>query len=151
MKLIRSLFAATVLAAAASPAFAQLNPNATTSTDRLTTVSGGPFSPYGTYTGRLLQTPGQPVIDMWCDDFNHGLSLNNPFDINVTRFDASAAAFNSRTRFGYAALDSYKKAAYLTQFFTGLTNALDVQALHNTIWHLFTPGAPGTTLPGEAT
>ena len=149
MKLIRSLLAATMIAAVATPAVAQFDKNSTTSTDQLRLVSSGPYSPYGTYTGRLLQSPGQPIIDMWCDDFTHNFQQNRL--INVTRFDASQTDFDARTRFGYAKLDDYKKAAYLTQFFAGLTNAAQVQDLHSAIWHLMTPGAPGAIRPGEAT
>jgi hypothetical protein len=148
MKLIRSLFAATLFAAAATPAVAQFDPFSTTSSDQLHLVSSGPFSPYGTYRGQLLQSPGQPVIDIWCDDFVNHFDDNTL--INVTRFDAGQTAFDTRTRFGYANLNNYMKAAYLTQFFGGLSNASDVQDLHFTIWHLLTPAQPNTVRPGEA-
>jgi hypothetical protein len=148
MKLLRSLLAATVLSAVSLPAAAQLDPNATTSNDQVKLVSSGPYSPFGTYTGRLMQTPGQPVIDMWCIDFNHGF-VNNLI-VDVTRLDASQADMDARTRFGYLSLDNYKKAAYLTQFFAGLTVASSVQDLHFAIWHVLNPNQPNTVRPGEA-
>lgn len=148
MKLLRSLFAAMALSAVATPAFAQLDANQTTSTDQLKLLSTGPYSPYGLYTGRLLQSIGMPVIDMWCDDFSNRIALGGTYNINVTRFDASVNDLNNRTRFGFANLDNYKKAAYLGSFFAGLTNASDVQDLHFTIWRQF--GAnPGAIRPGE--
>ncbi len=148
MKLIRPLFVVALLAAVASPTAAQFDENSQLSNDQLQLVSSGPYSPFGTYSARLLQSPGLPVIDLWCVDFNHHF-INNGF-VDVTRFDASAADFNARTRFGYASLDNYKKAAYLTQFFAGLTVAASVQDLHYAIWHVLNPSQPTTGRPGEA-
>ncbi len=149
MKLIRSLFAASVLLAVSTPAFAQFNRFATTSTDQLHITNTGPYSPYGTYHAQLLLTPGTPAIDIWCDDFTH--NLKQDLVVDVTRFDAPAGVFDTRTRFGSGQLTNYLKAAYLTQFFSGLTNPSDVQDLHYAIWHLFDTGQPTTTRPGEVT
>jgi len=148
MKLVRPSFVVALFAAVASPAAAQFDENSQLSQDQLQLVSSGPYSPFGTYSARLLQSPGLPVIDLWCVDFNHHF-INNGF-VDVTRFDASAADFNARTRFGYASLDNYKKAAYLTQFFAGLTVAASVQDLHYAIWHVLNPSQPTTGRPGEA-
>jgi len=148
MKLIRPFFAVALLVAVASPAVAQFNPNSQLSNDQLQLASAGPFDPFGTYSMRLLQSPGLPVVDMWCVDFNHHF-VNNSL-VDITRFDASATDFNARTRFGYASLDNYKKAAYLTQFFAGLTVAASVQDLHYAIWHVLNPNQPGSNRAGEA-
>jgi len=148
MKLIRPSFVVALFAAAASPAAAQFDPNAQLSQDQIQLVTAGPYSPFGTYSVRLLQSPGLPVIDLLCVDFNHHF-INNSL-VDVTRFDADAADFNARTRFGYASLDNYKKAAYLTQFFAGLTVAASVQDLHYAIWHVLNPSQPNTNRPGEA-
>jgi len=148
MKLIRPSFVVALLAAVASPAVAQFDENSQLSNDQLQLVSAGPFDPFGTYSMRLLQSPGLPVVDLWCVDFNHHF-INNSF-VDITRFDASATDFNARTRFGYASLDNYKKAAYLTQFFAGLTVATSVQDLHYAIWHVLNPSQPTTNRPGEA-
>lgn len=148
MKLIRPFLTVALLSVVASPAVAQLDPYSQTSQDKLQLVTSGPFRPYGTYQAKLLQSPGQPVIDMWCVDFNHRFIDNKVMD--VTRFDASESDFNARTRFGYASLDNYKKAAYLTQYFNGLTLATDVQDLHYAIWHVLSSTQPPTTRPGEA-
>jgi hypothetical protein len=148
MKLIRPLFALALLSGVASTAGAQWDQNTQLSQDKLQLVSAGPYSPFGTYSARLLQSPGLPVVDIWCVDFSNNFANNRTY--NFTRFDAGQSDFDSRTRFGYNSLDNYKKAAYLTQFFNGLTQATDVQDLHFAIWHVLNPSAPTNTRPGEA-
>jgi len=139
MKLLRSLLAPVALVAFASPVFAQFNPNATSSTDVALWLGAGLNRPV-----QMTQAPGQPVLDAFCVDFQNHV-LTNPDPINITRFDASAAIFNANTRFGFANLDNYKKAAYLTQFFA-VSGPLTGD-LHVTIWHLFTPGDPSVVVP----
>src|SRR5678816_3956252 len=111
MKLLRSLLAPVALVAFASPAFAQFNPGATSSTDIALFLGSGLNRPV-----QMTQAPGQPILDAFCVDFSNHV-VTNPEPINITRFDATAAEFNANTRFGFANLDNYKKAAYLTQFF----------------------------------
>jgi hypothetical protein len=153
MKLSRTLLSGVVALAFASPVLAQFNPNVTTSSDIFHLTSDGPYAiggiKYGTYHGQLLQSPGMPIIDVWCDDFSNHFAQDKA--VNLTRFDAGQVAFDSRTRFGFNNLDNYKKAAYLTQFFATTTVTTDVQALHYAIWHLLTPGAPsGPPVAGAA-
>lgn len=150
MKLARVLLAAVAVASITQSASAQFNANATTSSDIVKITSFGPFDPYGVYTGQLLASPGQPTVDLLCNDFVNGVLINTPWNANFTRLDAGAAAFDARTRFGSAAFVGYQKAAYLTNFFAGLTNPQAVLDLHSTIWHLLTPGVPSTIQPGEA-
>jgi hypothetical protein len=138
MKLLRSLLAPVALVAFASPAFAQFNPNATSSTDVALFLGAGLNRPI-----QMTQAPGQPILDAFCVDFQNHVNTN-PEAVNITRFDASAAEFNANTRFGFANLDNYKKAAYLTQFFS-VSGPLTGD-LHVTIWHLFTPNSPAVTI-----
>lgn len=151
MKLARILLAAVAATSITQAASAQFDPNAPTSSDVLNVTNFGPYSPYGMYQGQLLSSPGQPTVDLLCDDFLHTVAGNTPFAVNITRFDAGASAFDSRTRFGSAAFTNgaYLKAAYLSNFFAGLSNPSAVQDLHSAIWHLFTPAAPAAILPGE--
>jgi len=147
MKALKSLLMLAVVAAA--PAQAQVfDPNSTTSSENSIITSTGPFSPYGTYTMQLLATPGQPTIDVWCVDFLNGLNPD-PAVHNFTRFDASSTDLDTRTRFGSANLDNYKKAAVLAGYLRTATIA-DVQDIHYALWHLFTPGQPNSVRPGEA-
>jgi hypothetical protein len=129
------------------PAAAQFNPNATTSSDELKILSTGPFSPVGTYTGQLLASPGQPMLDIWCNDFFNG--IQSPQVVNVTRFDASVADFNARTRFGHANWDNYRKAAVLATYLRVAPNVDIATDIHWALWRFF--GAnPGAVRLGEA-
>lgn len=116
-------------------------PGQLTSADRLDLVSSGPYSPYGTYTGQFLNSPGQPTIDIWCVDFLNGVA-GLPVDVNITSLAASATDLNVNTRYGASFLDQYKKAAYLTQFFATAGSQTVARDIHCTIWQLFSPG-PG--------
>ncbi|HEU5217618.1 MAG TPA: hypothetical protein VFU23_03115, partial [Gemmatimonadales bacterium] len=150
MKLARILLAAVAVGAVTQSASAQFNPGATTSQDILKVTSFGPFNPYGIYTGQLMASPGQPTVDLLCDDFLHHISFNTPYAVNITRYDAGAAALDARTLYGSTKLNQYMQAAYLSNYFAGLSNASVVQDLNFAIGHLFTPAAPNTTRAGEA-
>ena len=150
-KFLRSLLAPVAALAIASPAVAQFNPNSTTSQDHALIADAG-----GTHVNpiQFLDALGQPIFDGFCIDFSNFVSKTQPIFVNITRFDASAAAFLANTRFGIGVdgitLDNYLKAAWLTQFFNpilGLTTQqrLDLQFA---IWNQFTPGAPPST-PGS--
>jgi len=145
MKLLRSftLGAALVAAALVSPrdAAAQFSPGQLTSSDHAAIVGFGPYSPYGTYSAQMLNSPGQPVLDAWCIDFLNGIN-GYPVDVNMTSLEASAGDLDARTRYGSANLASYQKAAYLTQFFAGATTQAEAKDIHCTIWQLFNAG-PG--------
>lgn len=145
MKLLRSLLTPVAALAIASPALAQFDPNQKTSTDVALWLNTQLSAPI-----QMTQAPGQPILDAFCTDFVNGVHTN-PEAVNITRFDADAADFNANTRFGYAKLDSYKKAAWLTQFLNpsfGFTGS-EIADLRFTIWHLFT-SVPLPARPGEA-
>lgn len=144
------LLAVVAVGALARPAVAQFNPNTTTSTDIVKITSFGPFDPYGVYKGKLMASPGTPTVDLLCDDFVGKAHFNVPYNVDITRYDATSAQFNTNTKFGFAAFTSYEKAAFLSNYFAGLTNAGVVQDLNSAIWHLFTPAQPSGVRAGES-
>lgn len=144
MKLLRTFVApVAALAIAASPAFGQFDQNKTSSSDVAFWVNTHLHAPI-----QMTQAPGQPILDAFCIDYQNSVHVN-PTPVNLTRLDASATDFNNNTRFGYAKLDSYMKAAWLVQFFSPVYNVDPVvtRDFQYTLWHLFTnqptPGRPG--------
>ncbi len=144
------LLAVAAVTSIAQSASAQFNPLAQTSSDVVNMTNFSPFAPYGMYQGKLMSTPGQPTVDLLCIDFLNSVVGNTPYAANITRFDAGASAFNTRTRFGALGNGTYLKAAYLSNFFSGLTDPSAVQDLNYAIWRLFTPSQPPTVRAGEA-
>jgi len=107
----------------------------------------------GTYHATLLNTPGQPVIDVWCNDYAHNIGNPQPLAANFTSYFANTGDFDARTRFGTGYMSQYMQAAYLTQFFSTVGSlpggAATVQEeqdnLHHTLWNLFPGHAPLST------
>jgi hypothetical protein len=133
MSMSRSLLPTLVAAATlAAPAH-------TTEIVRLTNV--GNVEAHGTFVGpfqgMILSQPGTPTIDMFCVDFAHRIHLGQEWEANFSRLDGDLGD----TRAGNAALDDYRRAAWLaTQFAgTGTDNWADI---HATIWQLFYAAAP---------
>ena len=147
-KFLRSLLAPVAALAIASPAVAQFDPAATTSTDHVLVADAG-----GTHVNPItfLDALGQPTYDGFCIDFSNFVSKTQPIFSNITRFDASAAAFLANTRFGIGVdgitLDNYLKAAWLTQFFNPILGLTTQQRsdLQIAIWRQFT-NAPASTV-----
>jgi hypothetical protein len=147
MKLLRSLLTPVAALAIASPVLAQFDPNQTHSTDVANYLDH--FVVHSQI--QMTQAPGLPILDAFCVDFNNAVnSVQDP--VNLTRFDAGSAAFNQYTRFGYAKIDAYMQAAWLSQFFDSSTlpQSATSRDLSFAIWHLFTPAQPNFTRPGEA-
>ena len=87
---------------------------------------------------RLLQSPGLPVVDMWCIDFNHHFIPNMLVDI--TRFDASAR-LQCPDSLRLRQPGQLQEGCVPHPFFAGFTVAAQ-SGLHFAIWHVLNPNQP---------
>lgn len=126
------LFLGAASFAAPSNASAQFNPGQLLSDDHISVAGSGT----GTYTAQFHNSPGSPVIDVWCVDFLNGLG-GYPADVNLTSLGAAAGDLDVRTRYGSSFLSSYQRAAYLIPFLASAPDAVTRKDIHCTIWQLF--------------
>jgi hypothetical protein len=106
----------------------------------------GPSSPavtgYGYYvgpfSGTVTSNPTLPTINLFCVDVLNSISWGFQWTANVT-----SLALNSigNTRHGTAALDSYRKAAWLTTQY-GATSTNQWAGIQAAVWNLLNPGTP---------
>lgn len=104
--------------------------------------SGGPVASNGVrvgpYQAQALSLPGQPVMDIYCVDFLHGIRGGTVWDANMSQMSGDL----SNTRFGNAFRSRYQKAAWLSMQFSN-TDEAEWGGLHSAIWNIMTPGHPG--------
>jgi hypothetical protein len=137
MKALRLLAAGLVLAATASPAVAQhtltlTNPGSTTMSTSRGTVYISP------YEGKI-DGPGTPTIDIYCVDYMHWATVNNPWNVNIARLGAGELG---TTRGGESMLAQYQQSAWLTMQFEGTTKDQQ-RAIQSAIWQVMgSSGAP---------
>ncbi|HWP37666.1 MAG TPA: PEP-CTERM sorting domain-containing protein [Gemmatimonadales bacterium] len=146
----RLVLAVIALATAALPAAAQtrqvtLNRAWSWGATSGTTYGGVYIGPYG------ASSPGMPNFDVFCVDFLHAASLNNPWTARFTSL-ADQSGVETGTRFGRMGVSDvvtkYRRAAWLaTQFATNGGWA----GIHQAIWYQFTPGSPTWTGTGYET
>jgi hypothetical protein len=106
----------------------------------------GPSSPavtgYGYYvgpfSGTVTSNPTLPTISLFCVDVLNSISWNTTWNANVTSLSLSNIG---NTRHGTGALDSYRKAAWLTTQYA-LNSTTQWAGIQAAIWNLLNPGAP---------
>lgn len=137
MKLLRSFVVLTVLGLCATPLAAQ---------EKFTFVSSTPYGAHngwgarvGFYSGILGADPGAPVMDVVCVDYLHFVTASM-WNVNVSSLSGSLTNTYGYGLFGAAALDQYKKAAWLaTQFIPGVNDA-QWDEIHGAIWYVMSGG-----------
>lgn len=109
-------------------------------------LSGSSVSAFGVSVGTYKGQLDGKNVDVWCVDFVNHISAGNQFYVNKSGLGGGGNPVDlSKTRFGNANLNNYRKAAWLsTQFFAVTANSTNWGAIHAAIWHLTTPNAPNT-------
>jgi PEP-CTERM motif len=143
MKLLRSLtLAATLLVVGTAAATAQQQ--------NLQFKSGGSVAYNGVYVGPyqawVTSMPGQPVIDIFCVDYAHEISVGQTWTANFTNL---ATGDLTQTRLGFglsgAALAQvqarYQMTAWLASQFM-VTPTSQWGDIDYAIWNVTTPGTP---------
>jgi hypothetical protein len=136
-----------------------------------TSVTFKSASPYGTWTGfgvyvgpyslqfnpsPFSALPGQPIVDAFCVDFGHEVSIGQSWDARMTSM-ADLDGIHSNTRQGVLipgdvqmAQRNYLAAAWLaTQMMKPTTSKSDWQWYHGAIWHIMGAGSNEALDPGE--
>lgn len=111
------------------------------------TVGSGTESVYiGAYYAKMLAEPGQPTVDIYCDDFTHSISLNQEW---TARFTNLGSGDLSLTRWGGLGVSNvqqkYMEAAWLVLQFNAQPTT-EWAAIHSAIWNIFTPGTPSISV-----
>lgn len=105
------------------------------------TVGSGTESVYiGAYYAKMLAEPGQPTVDVFCEDFSHSISLNQEW---TARFTNLGTGNLLDTRWGAlgANQQQYMEAAWLVLQFNAQPTT-EWAGIHSAIWNIFTPGTP---------
>lgn len=145
MRVLRSLSLVTALstATAADAQTVQLQfPSGPTAP--AVTVAGfflGPFS------ATLLSDPTLPTVSIFCVDLLNAVNWGQQWQANVSNLGQTNL---SATRAGSGALDSYRKAAWLTSQLSPSTDPVARAEIHAAIWSLFTPGISVAGFTGQS-
>jgi hypothetical protein len=145
MKLLRSLTLAAALLVVGSAV-------ATAQQENLKFKSGGSVAYNGVYVGPyqawVTSMPGQPVIDIFCVDYAHEVSIGQTWTANFTNLGSGDLTL---TRLGYGlsgnpfalaqAQARYQMTAWLASQFA-VRPTTDWGDLDYAIWNVTTPGTP---------
>lgn len=92
----------------------------------------------GPFWGTLLSDPTRPTINLFCVDILNPVSWGLEWRANTTSL---AGTDLSNTRHGTAALDKYRKAAWLSSQFA-LNGHSDWDGIQAAMWNVLNPGSP---------
>jgi len=141
-KMLRGMLMLGVLAGLAVPTSAQVQ-------RRMKLLSAKPYGTVtgwgvyvGPYRGAMISEPGSPQIDIFCVDFNNGISINQEWNANFWGLSGDISSTRFGALYGAAAQLKYKQAAWLSSQFSVQPQS-EWQYIHAAIWQTMTcPAGP---------
>ncbi len=91
----------------------------------------------GPFSGTVTSNPTLPTINLFCVDVLNSITWGYQWLANVTPLSLNSIG---NTRHGTAALDNYRKAAWLTTQYGSNTNQW--KGIQAAVWNLLNPGSP---------
>lgn len=147
-KLLRGILMLVVLAAVAAPASAQVRMKMLSANPYGTVTGWGVY--VGPYRGAMISEPGSPQIDIFCVDFNNGISIGQEWNANFWGLSGDLSSTRFGALYGAAALQKYRQAAWLASNFQN-TDKTQWKFIHAAIWHTMTcPNCQPASATGNA-
>lgn len=97
----------------------------------------------GPFSGTVTSNPTLPTIDLFCVDILNSITWGYQWTANVTSLALSSIP---NTRQGTAALNNYRKAAWLTTQYS-VTSTNQWAGIQAAAWNLLNPGSPNGGTP----
>jgi len=147
-KMLRGILMLGVLAALTAPVSAQVRMRMLSANPYGTVTGWGVY--VGPYRGAMISEPGSPQIDIFCVDFNNGISLGQEWNANFWGLSGNLSSTRFGALFGAAAQQKYRQAAWLALKFAERPKT-EWSKIHAAIWHTMTcPTCRPTSAVGDA-